>query len=178
MSQLTTLARPFAKAAFKVAQEGTSLQQWSGSLNLLSVLVSNAKVAALLGNPAVTGEKKAAALISLCGDELPGPVANLVNLLAENKRLGLVPEIAVLFEQLKAEHERSVEVEVISAYALDSAAEEQLAAALKGRLDRDVRLSSRVDESLIGGLIVRAGDLVIDNTVRGALKKLTETMKA
>lgn len=178
MSQFTTLARPYAKAAFKAAEEGASLQAWSQGLGLLAALLQQEKVAAYLANPAHNGEQQAAALLGLCGDELDGKLQNLVRLLATNRRLPLLPEIHALFEALKAERERTVEVDVVSAFPLDGDAEAKLAASLKSRLNREVKLSSRVDKSLIGGMVVRAGDLVIDSSVRGKLKKLTETMNA
>lgn len=178
MSQLTTLARPYAKAAFKAAEEGASLQTWSQGLGLLAALLQQDKVAAYMGNPAHSGEQQANTLLALCGDELDAKLQNLVRLLASNKRLPLLPEIHVLFEDLKAERERVVEVDVVSAFPLDAEAEAKLTASLKSRLDREVKLSSRVDKSLIGGMVVRAGDLVIDSSVRGKLKKLTETMNA
>lgn len=178
MAQLTTTARPYAKAAFKAAQEAGDLQGWSARLNLLAALTQQEKIAAFMANPALSGERKAQVLCEICGDELGRQQQNLVHLLAANKRLPLLPEIAVLFEGLKAEQERTVEVEVVSAYDLDSNAEAQLVQALKQRLQRDVRVSSRTDKSLIGGVVVRAGDLVIDGSVRGKLKKLHETIKA
>jgi len=101
-----------------------------------------------------------------------------VLVLAANKRLGLLAEIVALFEQFKAERERSVDVDVLSAFPLDTAAEQQLATVLKQKLQRDVKLTTRVDSSLIGGVVVRAGDTVIDSSVRGRLKKLAEAMTA
>lgn len=178
MSQFTTQARPYAKAAFKSAEESGSLQAWSKGLGLLAALVQQEKVAQFMTLPSHTGEQVAKGLLDLCGSELDGKLQNLVRLLAVNKRLALLPEIHSLFEALKAERESSVDVDVVSAFPLDAAAESKLAATLKQRLNREVRLSSRVDQSLIGGLVVRAGDLVIDSSVRGKLKKLTETMNA
>jgi F-type H+-transporting ATPase subunit delta len=178
MSQLTTLARPYAKAAFESAVGSNTLQQWSEGLGLLAALLQHEKVATYLSVPSRSGEQQAATLFELCGDALDSSMQNFVQLLANNKRLVLLPEIQVLFEQLKAERERSVDVEVVSAFPLDAAAEAKLRGALLNRLQREVKLSSSVDKSLIGGMIVRAGDLVIDASVRGKLKKLTETMNA
>jgi F-type H+-transporting ATPase subunit delta len=178
MSQLTTLARPYAKAAFETAIGSTTLQQWSESLGLLAALLQHEKVATYLSVPSRSGEQQAATLFELCGDVLDDNMRSFVRLLATNKRLVLLPEIQVLFEQLKADRERSVDVDVVSAFPLDAEAESRLGNALKARLQREVRLSSSVDKTLIGGMIVRAGDLVIDASVRGKLKKLTETMNA
>ena len=99
-------------------------------------------------------------------------------MLAANKRLGLLTDIVDLFEQFKAERERTVDVDVVSAFPMDAAAEQQLSALLKNKLQREVKLSTRVDSSLIGGVIVRTGDTVIDSSISGRLKKLAEVMSA
>jgi F-type H+-transporting ATPase subunit delta len=176
MAQITTLARPYAKAAFSTAEGAGQLGAWSKSLGLLGSLVCEKTVAGFLFTPSRSTGAQAQALIDLCGAELDAKVQNFVLVLAANKRLALLPEIVVLFEQLKAEREKSVDVEVTSAFAVDAAAANQLATVLKKRLQRDVKLTTSVDSSLIGGVVVRAGDLVIDNSVRGRLKKLAESM--
>ena len=178
MSQFTTMARPYARAAFESALDSGALRAWSAGLSVLSAVMQHEKVAGFMAIPSNSAEKQARALLNICGDELDSKLQNLVRLLAGNKRLALLPEISELFEALKAESEKSIDVEVISAFDLDAAAETKLAEALKVRLQREVKLSSKVDTSLIGGMIVRAGDLVIDGSVRGKLKKLTETMNA
>lgn len=176
MAQITTLARPYAKAAFNAAESAGQLGAWSKSLGLLGALVSEKKVAGFLFAPSRSTGEQAQALIDLCGAELEAKVQNFVQVLAANKRLALLPEIVQLFEQLKAEREKSVDVEVTSAFEVDAAAASQLAGVLKKRLQRDIKLTTNVDSSLIGGVVVRAGDLVIDNSVRGRLKKLAESM--
>jgi len=176
MSQLTTLARPYARAAFETAIADGSLKGWSSMLGLLGSLMRDQKVAGFLGNPARNTGEQAQTLIDLCGSELDAKGQNFVLALAANKRLQLLPEIAVLFEGLKADHEKTIDVEVVSAFRIDAAAEHSLVAALKKRLQRDVKLNVSVDRSLIGGLIIRAGDLVIDGSVRGRLNKLAESI--
>lgn len=178
MSQLTTLARPYAKAAFEMAVTNDNLNGWSSMLGLLAALMQEARVAAYLSAPSHSAEQQARTLIDLCGSELDDGGRNFVGLLATNKRLPLLAEIARMFEELKAERERVVDVEVISAFSMNDDAQQKLAAALKRRLQCDVKLNTTVDKSLIGGLVVRAGDLVIDGSVRGKLNKLTETMNA
>ena len=177
MAELTTLARPYAKAAFEAAVESGSLGDWSDSLALLAAVVSDPAVKAALSSPSLTGEKQAQLVLDLCGDEIAGQVKNFVSILAENKRIPLLPEIVTLFEILKANQEMRVDVNVISAFPLSDAIQEKLASALKTRLQRDVVLHSETDKSLIGGAVIRAGDLVIDGSVRGRLKKLAESMK-
>ncbi|HTR01377.1 MAG TPA: F0F1 ATP synthase subunit delta [Candidatus Acidoferrum sp.] len=178
MAQLTTLARPYAKAAFGTAESSGQLAAWSKGLGLLAAVAQQPRVAAALSDPSRNTGLQAQTLIDLCGGELDAKVQNFVLVLAANKRLALLPQIIELFEQLKAERERTVDVDVVSAFPIDGAAEQQLAAALKQKLQRDVKLTASVDKDLIGGVVVRAGDTVIDNSVRGRLKKLAEAMNA
>jgi F-type H+-transporting ATPase subunit delta len=176
MSQLTTLARPYARAAFETAIADGSLKAWSASLGLLAALLQDSKVAGYLSDPSRNTGTQAQTLIDLGGSELDTKAQNLVLVLAANKRLALLPEISTLFEALKADYEKTVDVEVISAFGMDASAESSLVAALKKRLQRDVKLNVTVDRALIGGMIVRAGDLVIDGSVRGRLNKLAESI--
>ncbi|MES2604498.1 MAG: F0F1 ATP synthase subunit delta [Pseudomonadota bacterium] len=176
--QLTTMARPYAKAAFSSAESSGQLANWSKGLATLAAVAQQPRVAGYLGDPSRGTGAQAQTLIDLCGNELNAAVQNFVLVLAANKRLPLIAEIAELFEQLKAERERTVDVDVTSAFPLDSAAEQQLGKLLKQKLQREVKLSTSVDNTLIGGVVVRAGDLVIDSSVRGRLKKLAESMNA
>lgn len=176
MAQLTTLARPYARAAFETAIGDGSLKAWSAMLGLLAALTQDSRVATFLSDPSRNTGEQAQMLIDLAGTELDAKGQNFVLVLAANKRLPLLPEIATLFEALKADYEKTVDVEVISAFAVDQGAESKLVAALKKRLQRDVKLNVTVDRALIGGMIVRAGDLVIDGSVRGRLNKLTEAI--
>lgn len=178
MAELTTLARPYAKAVFAQAQDSNALDAWSQQLTLLAACTQNADLAVVLTHPSLTIEQQGQALIDVCGDELSDAAKNLVAALAENKRLTLIPEIAALYEELKAQLQNTVDVVVTSAQALSDAQADKLAAALKKRLQCEVRLTSEVDESLIGGAIIRAGDLVIDGSVTGKLSKLAEAMKS
>jgi F-type H+-transporting ATPase subunit delta len=178
MAQLTTLARPYAKAAFSTAESSGQLDVWSKGLGVLNAVAQQPRVAAFLADPSRNTGQQAQTLIDLCGGELDAKVQNFVLVLAANKRLGLLSEIVALFEQLKADRERTVDVDVVSAFPFDGAAEQQLATVLKQKLQREVKLSTRVDSTLIGGVVVRAGDTVIDNSVRGRLKKLAEAMNA
>jgi len=178
MAQLITVARPYARAAFETAVSAGTLEAWSTMLGLLGRLVQDAKVASYLGDPARNSAERAQTLIDLCGSELDEKGQNFVRVLAGNKRLPLLPEISTIFEELKADHEKCVDVDVISAFSMDEAATSKLAAALRQRLQREVNLNTSIDKSLIGGLVVRAGDLVIDGSVRGKLNKLIESMNA
>ncbi|CAA0081551.1 ATP synthase subunit delta [BD1-7 clade bacterium] len=176
MAELSTLARPYAKAAFGFALANQNLDAWAKMLNTLAAIVSNDKVDAILSSPALTSEQQVTAITAICGDELTEECKNFVSLLAENKRLTLLKEVTEQFVSLKAQHEKFCDVEVTSAYDVDSEVEENLAKALSNKLNCSVNIQTTVDKDLIGGVVIRAGDLVIDSSVRGRLAKLTEAM--
>lgn len=178
MAELTTLARPYAKAVFAQAQEYKALDAWSSDLALLGACVAEEKVAEFLQHPALTAAQQAQTLVDVCGNQLNAAAKNLITVLAENKRLLLLGEISALYEEMKAELQNTVDVVVTAAYPLSDAQADKLAKALKAKLQRDVRMTSEVDESLIGGAIIRAGDLVIDGSLTGKLSKLAEAMKS
>lgn len=178
MAESITLARPYAKAAFQVALAENGLAQWSQMLSTLAAVSAHDKVSALLSHPGLTAEQHTDVLRDILGDELTEKGQNLVNLLADNRRLALLPQIFELFEAHKAEHEKSVDVELTTAYALSDELVEQLANALQKRLEREVKIHSHVDKHLIGGVVIRAGDTVIDNSVRGKLNKLAESLSS
>ncbi|EAT11279.1 F0F1 ATP synthase subunit delta [Bermanella marisrubri] len=178
MAELSTLARPYAKAAFQAAVEAGDLQAWSDMLAVASEVANNQDMEAVLSHPGLSGEQQAQTLIDVCGEKLNEAGQNLVNVLAENKRLALLPHILEQFEHLKAEQERVVDVEITSAFDVTDATKQKLTQALKAKLDKDVRVTTTVDSSLVGGAIIRAGDMVIDGTVRGKLAKLAEAMNS
>ena len=175
MAEVNTLARPYAKAAFEAAQAAKTLEQWSKSLATLSAVTQQEKVLDLISNPSLTAGQKAKVVQEICGDEVK-IIATLINTLAENRRLELCPEIAELFEKLKAELEKSVEVQVTSAFELSANQAKTLTEKLTTKLGRDVKLVTSVDNSIIGGVIIRTDDLVIDGSVTGKLAKLAEAM--
>ena len=178
MAELSTIARPYAKAAFAVAVQDSALDSWSSMLGLASAVASQDSVSGLLTDPSLSTERVAQSFIDVCGDSLDAKGQNFIRLLAENKRLVLLSEIAAQFEILKANQEKSVDVEITTAFEVSSEISEKLANALKARLKRDIRLATSVDKSLIGGAVIRAGDTVIDSSVRGKLKKLAEAMNS
>ncbi len=173
MAELTTLARPYAKAVFGLTGDDKSRAAWSERLAALAEVVAHEEVRDLLGNPRVETEQLVALVTAAAGKALDGEGENLVRLLAANRRLTLVAEIAAIYERLRAEAEGIVDVEVISAQPLEKAQQDKIAAALGKRLGREVRLHCREDESVVGGAVIRAGDLVIDGSVRGQLERLS-----
>ena len=178
MAELSTLARPYAKAAFQVALDENALDDWSRMLALTASVSGQERVRLLLQAPALSAEQVAESFIDICGDELNDKGRNFVRLLAENKRISLSTEIARIYENLRAQQEQSLDVEVLTPFEMSSEASEKLTAALKTRLQREVKLATKTDQSLIGGAVVRAGDMVIDNSVRGKLAKLTESINS
>lgn len=178
MAELTTLARPYAKAAFEVALAGNALDKWSTMLATSAAVAGDEVVGSLLKSPALTSEQVTDSFLQVVGDELDDKGKNFIRLLAENKRLVLLPQISQLFEVLKANQEKSVDVDITSAFEISSDISSKLAQSLKARLQREINMVTRVDQSLIGGVVIRAGDTVIDSSVRGKLSKLAESMKS
>lgn len=177
MAELTTLARPYAKAAFGFALANEKLSDWSKMLTTLAQVAQLEKVKAVFASPALTSEQQVETLVSLLGDELDEKVINFISLLSHNKRLLLLPAIVEQFEILRDQHEKLSHVEINSAYEIDQALEDNLAKALEKKLNGNVTIRTSVDKNLIGGAVIRAGDLVIDSSIRGRLAKLTESVK-
>ncbi|MGK0440598.1 MAG: F-type H+-transporting ATPase subunit delta [Pseudohongiellaceae bacterium] len=178
MAELSTLARPYARAAFEYAATASNLAEWSTQLATAAVVAQADNMVKVLTSPSLTTDQQAEKFITVCGDELSANAQNFIKVLADNKRLPLLPEIAALYEQFKANREKSVDVEISTAFELDAAMQEKLSAALSGKLERDVNLQTVIDKQLLGGVLVRAGDVVIDGSIRGRLNKLAEAMNS
>lgn len=176
MAELRTLARPYAKAAFQSANEATMLSVWSEQLNSLAAIASDSKVSGIIASPTVEANEQVVALVGLLGGDVDRQINNFLNILADNKRLSLLPAIADLFAELKSVQEKTVDVSISTAFSLDQSTEEKLISALKEKLQRDVNVDTLVDRSLLGGVLIRAGDIVIDGSVKGRLSKLAEAM--
>lgn len=178
MAELTTLARPYAKAAFEHAHSRKELAAWSKMLALLAEVVQQNNVKKALANPALTASQQADILLGVCGEDLDEAAGNFVRTLAANKRLPLLTEIVGLFDALRAEVEKTLDVQVTSAFALDASATEKLKSALQKKFNCEIKVEGTVDSNLIGGVIVRAGDMIIDGSIRGRLTKLAEAMNS
>jgi len=172
MAERTTLARPYAEAVFRLASEVSSLQRWGDVLAYYAIAVADKELAFALGDPRISGEQVDELMASLLED-LSGQEQALLSMLRENGKLQLLPEISALFNELRASAEGTIDASVVSAFALDEAQINKLAKILKKELDRDVNITASVDPSIIGGVIIRAGDTVIDGSVAGSLKNLT-----
>lgn len=176
MAERSTIARPYAQAIFELAQKDGDLARWSDALDLLTMAARDPNLAPLLGSPRIGRQALADLLIDLAGSRLNDAGRNFVRLLAETRRLVLLPDIATQYNQLRAEAEGTIDARLIVAQPVDAAARERIAAALSKRLDRKVTLAVETDPSLLGGAVIRAGDLVIDGSVRGRLASLAATL--
>lgn len=176
MSELTTAARPYARAVFEMAENTGKLGEWSDMLGFMSGIANNEQVVELLASPKMAKQSGADAFIKLADGKLNDEAENLVSMLAENNRLSLLPEMSSIYEVLKDEAEGSVEAIVTAAKKLTQAEEKSISDALGKRLGRKVKLKVSVDDALLGGAIIQAGDLVIDGSLRGRLSKMTSAV--
>ena len=172
MAERLTIARPYAKAVFKLALGQKRLPQWAEALGLAARVVADPRVVPLLDNPALSPEQLAGLVADVGGERFDEQARNFIATLAANRRLEYLPEIAARYEQMRADAERTVEVTVTSAVELSAAQRTHYAEALAKRLGRKVRLSCQMDPELLGGAVVRADDLVIDGSVRTGLSQL------
>lgn len=172
MAEKQTLARPYAEAVFELAKGKNALKPWSEMLGFIQAVAADANMQRLANDPRLDRARFLALFLGVTEGKIDAAGANFVRLLVENRRLALLPEIVAQFEALKAEAEARVEATVTTAFALDPEQMESLSAALTRRLGREVNLTAHVDKSLLGGIVIRAGDLVIDGSVRGRLADL------
>ena len=172
MSQAITAARPYAQAAFDEAQKLGELKSWSEMLSALAEAVGNADLQAVIRSPKVGAGKLSDLMLALTGGKVGQIAQNFIKLLVENDRLLVLPEISAQFEVLRAEAEKSVDVVVTSAYDLSDAQKQKVAAALKVKMGREIKLSCEVNRELLGGIVIRAGDKVMDGSARTRLTEL------
>ena len=172
MLENITIARPYAAAAFSQAHEDGDLDSWSGALEFLGYVVSDPDMRKVILDPRVGKARLTQLLLDIGGDRFGPLLRNFVGLLVENERVHLAADIGSVFEKLRAGAEGTVEIEMISAYALSEREQQRIANAVAKRLGRQVEVATRVDKDLIGGAVVRVGDLVLDASVRGRLNKL------
>ncbi|MBF4246884.1 F0F1 ATP synthase subunit delta [Vibrio anguillarum] len=177
MSDLTTIARPYAKAAFDFAVEKKQLDQWCQMLAFAAEVAKNEQMKELLTG-SVSAEKLAEIFIAICGEQFDVYGQNLLKVMAENGRLKALPDVSEQFFALKQEHEKQMDVEVISATELSDEQLVNISTKLEQRLERKVQLNCSIDETLLGGVIIRAGDLVIDNSARGRLNRLSDALQS
>lgn len=172
MLENSTIARPYATAVFELAQEAGQVEEWSGLLDLLSLLVSDATMRGLITNPKVSRTQLQDLVFEVCGDGLSDQGRNLVKVMVQGDRLQYAPDIKSQYEQMRVAAEGKVEVEVMTAYTLDSRQRDSIVETISARLGKEVNIRTLVDDSLIGGAVIRAGDSIIDASLRGHLTEL------
>lgn len=176
--ELKTLARPYAEAVFNQARESGRIEQWSKMLAFLATALADKELAWAAVNPKIESQTFLRLILEIGKGYLDQEGENFVRLLVHNRRITLVGPIQELFEQYRTEHEGYVEVKVASAFPLQEEETTSLAAALEKKLGKRVRLEVQENKDLIGGVVIQAGDTVIDGSVRGQLQRLAQTLKA
>ncbi|EFQ5613615.1 F0F1 ATP synthase subunit delta [Shigella flexneri] len=177
MSEFITVARPYAKAAFDFAVEHQSVERWQDMLTFAAEVTKNEQMAELLSG-ALAPETLAESFIAVCGEQLDENGQNLIRVIAENGRLNALPDVLEQFIHLRAVSEATAEVDVISAAALSEQQLAKISAAMEKRLSRKVKLNCKIDKSVMAGVIIRSGDMVIDGSVRGRLERLADVLQS
>ncbi|MDX5630540.1 MULTISPECIES: F0F1 ATP synthase subunit delta [unclassified Brenneria] len=177
MSEFITVARPYAKAAFDFAVENQAVDRWQNMLAFMAEVASNEEISELLSG-AIAPTELAKTFIAVCGDQLDEAGQNLIKVMAENGRLPVLPEVLEQFIQLRAEQDSIVDVDVVSANTLNEQQLSKIAAAMEQRLSRKVKLNCKIDKSVMAGVVIRAGDMVIDGSIRGRLERLADVLQS
>ncbi|MGX9419345.1 F0F1 ATP synthase subunit delta [Vibrio sp. RC27] len=177
MSELTTIARPYAKAAFDFAVDKGQLTQWAEMLTFAAEVTKNEQVHELL-HSSMAADKLAEIFVAVCGEQFDEYGQNLIKVMAENGRLSALPEVCEQYFTLKSDYEKTLDVEVVSATKLSKQQLTDISKKLEARLERKVQLNCSIEETLLGGVVIRAGDLVIDNSVRGNLNRLGDALQS
>jgi F-type H+-transporting ATPase subunit delta len=177
MAEVTTIARPYAEALFRLADDGNALAAWSATLGEMAEVAANPDVQLIIGNPGITATQLTDLFLSLCKEVTSEPARNFVALLVENRRLGLLPQIRNLFETLKDQREGVVEAAIVSAFPLDDAQKASLVGDLERKFSRKVQAVVSVDHALIGGVRIVVGDEVIDASVQAKLANMAVALK-
>ena len=176
MSTQITLARPYAKAVFEQAKSDSHIEQWSQWLAFLETVAQNPQMVTFVRSPKNSKAKVAEVLAEIAGDQVGVQARNLVRLLAMNKRLDIISDIRMLYEQYRASDEGTVNVQVTVPYTLEDSERDSIVKALQSALNKKVYIEATVDPAIIGGLIVRAGDRIIDGSVLGNLNRLEKIL--
>jgi len=176
VSELTTAARPYARAAYAYSSENNDIQQWADMLSFSAAVAEDEMMKTALDQPTLNRMQKADLFNEVCEGKLDDAGKNFIKMLAENDRIALLPDIAVLFHHYKTEAEGAIDAQLISAMDVSDEQVQAIAASLTKRLGKKVSLSTQIDKSLLGGAIIRAGDMVIDGSVRGRLEKLSTNL--
>jgi len=176
MSEAITTARPYAQAAFEEAQKLADLKGWSEALVSLAEAISHPEVRSVITSPRVAKSKVESLMDGLMGGQAKPQQRNFVRILVDNQRLLLLPEIVALFESLRAEAEKTINVVVDSAFELSAAQQEKIISSLKARMGREIKLVCKINKELLGGVVIRAGDKVIDGSARTRLGEMANAL--
>ena len=177
MSELTTVARPYARAAFEFAVENKCVDTWTAMLQFSAEVVNNPAMADVLARE-TTATELVNLFLSVCDGQLDENGQNFIKVMAENGRLSVLPSVALLFSELETALNMEIDVNVVSAYALSEQQETELSQSLEKRLARKVNLNCSIDDTLIAGMVITAGDLVIDSSAVGQLNRLSTTLQS
>lgn len=176
MQERLTIARPYAEAAFDIATEAGAVDEWSGQLATLAAIVRDSRIAMVVSDPRVSRARLVELVTGIAGADFSDDVTRLIKVLVESGRLALAPELSTLVERARAEARGVAEVELTTAWEVTEEQSGRIGEAIRGRLGRDVTVTASVDDSLIGGAIIRVGDSVIDASVRGRLRELASSI--
>lgn len=177
MTELSTLARPYAEALFDLAKETQAFETWSQSLAFLTALVQEPHMERIIANPRIDKATLTRLLLDICEEHTTPEVNNLIKLLVENHRLPVIPHIATQFEELKTQHQGQVKVQIISSYPVNAQQQKEVETVLEKRLGKAVDINIILDETLVGGWIIRAGDEVVDLSIKGRLEQLATELR-
>jgi F-type H+-transporting ATPase subunit delta len=177
MAEIATLARPYAKAVFELAVEADNLDEWSNNFKFLIQLIEYPTISMAIGNPEIGKDSLTNILLEVSEGNLNADAVGLVKILVDNRRLKAIPQIALQYEQLKAKHQGYIKVDIVSAYSLNPTQEQEIEAKLNKRLGKSVDINITLDKSLLGGFLIRAGDEVIDVSVKGRLEQLASELR-
>ena len=176
MADFTTAARPYARAIYQLAEQSSSVENWGDVLALLAAVTSDDLMIAIIDNPQMSSEKKAEQLIKVVEDKVNQQQQNLIKLMAENGRLKTMPDVADQFEAYRADAEGKIDAVAFSAFELSQDQQDTIITTLKNKLGREVSLTTSIDESLIGGVVIKAGDTIIDGSMKAQLESLALTL--
>ena len=176
MSESITIARPYAQAAFEEAQRLSDLKGWSEALLSLAEAVCHPEVRAVVTSPRIAKRQLESLMDGLLGSQAKAPLRNFIRVLIDNQRLLVLPEIAATFEILRAEAEKTVNVVVDSAFELSAAQQQKIIGSLKARMGREIKLTCKINKELLGGIVIRAGDKVMDGSARTRLGELANAL--
>lgn len=178
MSDLTNIARPYAQAVFELARDSNDFVGWGDQLSLLANIAADSNMVELLKNPAFGNDQQISLILDICGEKISADAVNLIKLLVRNDRVNVLPDIAEVYAEKRAEAESVIEADMITATPIDDIQRQAFSTALQSKLGRSVKLNFEVDEDLIGGAVIRAGDWVVDGSVKAQLEQLVGAVAA